>query len=106
MVKVKWMPLALRDLQSICQYYRNVKKSPKTSQELKQELILSSNILKTFPLGGAVEPLLVNEEVEFRYLVVRKHYKLIYFVEDEVAYIVAVWDCRQNPDKLSDFLVG
>lgn len=104
MVKVKWMPLALKDLQSICAYYRNIKKSRKTSQELKEELILSSNILKTFPLGGAVEPLLANKEVEFRYLVVRKHYKLIYFVENEVVNIVAVWDCRQNPEKLSNIL--
>lgn len=105
MVKVKWMPLALIDLQNICEYYRNIKKSPKTAQRLKQELILSSNILKTFPLSGAIEPLLANEEVSFRYLVVRKHYKLIYFVEKEVANIVAVWDCRQNSDKLSEMLM-
>ncbi|WP_294559075.1 type II toxin-antitoxin system RelE/ParE family toxin [uncultured Bacteroides sp.] len=104
MVKVKWMPLALIDLRCICEYYRIVKKSPKTSQLLKQELILSSNTLETFPFGGAIELLLANEEIEFRYLVVRKHYKLIYFVENDVANIVAVWDCRQNPDKLFEML--
>ena len=102
MVKVKWMPFAIKHLKEICEYYRNEKKNPGTSKAIKEELILASRILETYPEIGATEPLLEELPVCFRYLVVRKHYKLIYFVEKDLVSIVAVWDCRQAPETLKN----
>jgi hypothetical protein len=49
---------------------------------------------------GTVEPLLWEFAEEYRYLVVG-NYKLVYYIDCETAiYIVAVFDCRQNPEKL------
>lgn len=100
MVKVKWMPFAIKNLKDICQYYRYDKQSPQTSKAIKEELIYTSRILESFPEAGAIEPSLENLPVRFRYLVARKHYKLIYFVEKDLVSIVAVWDCRQAPETL------
>ena len=34
---------------------------------------------------------------EYRSLLVRKHYKIVYFIEGDFIYFAAVWDCRTDP---------
>jgi hypothetical protein len=29
-----------------------------------------------------------------------KKYKIIYFIDDEIVHISAIWDCRRNPETL------
>ncbi len=100
MVKVLWQQTARKDLRDICQYYRYVKGSVSTADKIKQEAFDVTSRLETFPLSGARELSLMDEEVEFRYLVVLHHYKIIYFIESDICHIVAVWDCRNNPELL------
>lgn len=49
---------------------------------------------------AAIEPLLEDFPQAFRALVVKKHYKVIYYIEKDTIYAVTIWDCRQNPNKL------
>jgi len=37
-------------------------------------------------------------------LLVNRRYKIVYFVNDELIYIVAVFDCHQNPNKLKKYI--
>ena len=53
--------------------------------------------LGAFPQMGPIEWDLSEKGEEYRYLVIRKYFKVIYFVEPDAVYIAAVWDCRQSP---------
>lgn len=47
-----------------------------------------------------IEPLLQERKEVFRSLVVRKNYKVIYYIQNTIIYIADIWDCRQDPDRL------
>ena len=49
------------------------------------------------PLIGKVEPLLKNRSRSYRSLVINKHSKLIYYIENEAINIVDFWDTRREP---------
>lgn len=100
MVKVKWQSSAKEDLRKICFYYRYVKQSVNVASNIKQAMFATARDLENFPELGARELSLSCTDVCFRYLVVWHHYKMIYFHEADVCHIVAIWDCRNNPDKL------
>lgn len=54
------------------------------------------------PKSGQVEEYLKNRKVEFRYLLYRKNFKIIYWinnVENRIE-IIDVFDVRQNPPKM------
>ena len=58
-------------------------------------------MLAHFPRIGAIEPLLSEFAEEYRFLIVRKNYKIVYCIDSETTiYVVAVFDCRQKPEKL------
>lgn len=102
MVKIIWQKAAKKDLYDICKYYRQVKCSPQTADNIKKAVFEAAGKLEIFPEQGAKEPALTGDDVCFRYLVVKRHYKLIYFYEAEVCHILAIWDCRNNPTVLQD----
>ena len=52
------------------------------------------------PKMAAIELLLENFPREYRSLVVMRKYRVVYFIEDEIVHISAIWDCRRNPDSL------
>lgn len=59
-------------------------------------------LLATQPYIGRIEPLLEDMRLVYRSLVVHKHYKVVYVVEEEIGKIsvVAFWDTRRDPKKL------
>ena len=93
---------ARRQLDSIYSFYEE--KNPKAAACLYNDILDEVEQLLIFPKMAAVEQLLSDYSEEFRSLVVRKNYKVIYFVHEETAeiIIVAVWDCRQNPETLKN----
>lgn len=100
MVKVIVLPLAKKDLQQICQHLTMKTFSFGNSRKLKKGIQEATHRLKTFPKSGMKEPMLENKEIEFRYIVVLKHYKLIYYLKHDVCFIASIWDCRNNPELL------
>lgn len=73
------------------------------SKRFAQSLSRDNQRLAENPYMGALEPLLSHRMEQFRYLV-ESHYKIIYFVKGEILYVVALWDCRQHPNKLKRLL--
>ncbi len=57
------------------------------------------------PRSGQRELLLEDLRQEYRRLV-EGNYKIIYYIENEIVWIVDIWDCRQNPVMLRKGVVG
>lgn len=95
-MRLLWLQLAEEDLDSIYHFY-STDKSIKAAIKLYNDILDATEKLIDFPLIAAIEPKLSEDEDEYRALVVRKHFKIIYFIEEDVVYIAAIWDCRQNP---------
>ena len=69
--------------------------------EFYQKIDDIEKALSTFPEIGKIEPLLIAHERTYRSLVVHRISKLVYAVESDYIYIVALWDCRREPSSLA-----
>ena len=98
--KIIWSKRSLNDIETIILFYEsaNVSTSIKTRVEL---LISEVDRLAQFPFLGQKELYLEEENGDFRY-VHHEHLKAIYAVHksESAIEIIAVFDVRQNPDKL------
>jgi plasmid stabilization system protein ParE len=65
--------------------------------ETYNAILDKAELLSSFPQIARIEPLLVGASKQFRALLVKKLYKVIYYIEGETIYIATVWDCRRNP---------
>lgn len=97
--KVTWTRAALSSLDEIYEYY--LETSETVAENMVNKLYFSDKPLRTFPYAGSIEPLLKNRKMVYRSLVVERHFKLIYCVENGDVFIMSVWDTRRNPDFLS-----
>ena len=97
-LKLSFAPEALEDMENIYRYY--ALQNEVYAVELYNQIIEEAEQLQYFPQMAQKEPLLKEYSEEYRSLVVWNNYKLVYFVENDTVNIVAVFDCRQNPDKL------
>jgi plasmid stabilization system protein ParE len=98
-MKVFWTQYAESQLDDIYDYIENHNLISATS--IYNDILDESAMLAHFPRMGAVERLLSDFSEEYRYLVVHRNYKIVYFIDNEsIIYVVAVFDCRQNPQKL------
>ncbi|MFZ4400763.1 MAG: type II toxin-antitoxin system RelE/ParE family toxin [Bacteroidales bacterium] len=102
-IKVFWSELALSQLEQIFDYYK-YKANPAIAKKIVLEIIDRTFQLKENPLSGVKEPLLKNRQNEYRFLV-NGNYKIIYSKTNNYVNISAVFDCRQNPDKLTKKIV-
>ena len=75
-------------------------KSENAAVNIYNEILDEIEILKSFPEIAPLEPNLIDFPETFRALVVRKTYKVIYYIRNDEICISAIWDCRQNPNKL------
>ena len=71
-----------------------------TLRNLMAQIVRSKDHLSLNPRLGAIEPLLETEEPQFRHIVIRPYFKLIYFVHNQDVVLATIWDVRQNPDAL------
>lgn len=74
-----------------------------TASRVKRELEEKIFLLKSFPHMGTIELLLEEEPLTYRYLIV-KHNKILYTVEDDYIFIHLLWDCRQDPMRLTGLI--
>lgn len=98
MGQIVWTELARSDIESIFHYYETI--SSLLAETIVDEIFESVDYLKKMPEIGAKEPLFSDLDRNYRYLVVLRRYKLIYLYENNICYILMVWDCRNNPELL------
>lgn len=103
MVNVIWQENAINHLQSIFHYYYE-NASIEVAARILVELQNAPDVLEIYPHIGQEEATLSHLQGTYRYLVVRKRYKIIYLDLGETCHILAIWDVRQNPNQLSSVI--
>lgn len=96
---IVWMPEALEVMENIRRYLHE-NDAPRAAAKLIGQFRRQAGLLEKNPNLGAVEPLLSDMPGNYRSLIVRKQYKLIYYIDGETIYIDTIYDCRQEPAKL------
>lgn len=99
---IKWTPTAKQDLKQITFFYKGSIGKTATNKIVKA-IEYAITLLAPHIRLGFVEPKRQNEQVCYRSLIVKYH-KIIYWVQDETIHIARIFDCRQDPDKISDGL--
>ena len=66
-------------------------------QDFQQKTIQWEEAISAMPQLGRVEPLLQGLPKTYRSVVVGKHSKMIYSIEERVIKIDAFWDTRREP---------
>ena len=104
MAEIKWHDSAREHLRRIFDFnYDNL--SEAYAYSILSGVLDEVQGLETTPKKGSPELLLEGRKFEYRHLVVRKNYKVIYFLAGDEVHIVAVWDVRQNPQMLIQTVV-
>lgn len=98
---VVWFSLAKRQLRTAFKYYQE-NASKKVALQISKGIV-KQTIQVNNPFSGVVEERLASRPFEYRFLVYR-HYKIYYFVTADLVLIAAVFDSRQDPNKLIDLL--
>ncbi|MFY8186952.1 MAG: type II toxin-antitoxin system RelE/ParE family toxin [Flavobacterium sp.] len=96
-LKIYWTDFSKRSLRDIFEYYRS-KAGKKIAKKIVDEIYNQTFIIVSQPEIGQIEPLLVDRQQEFRYLIF-KNYKIIYWFNSEANRIEIndVFDTRQDP---------
>ena len=97
-IRVFWTETALNNLEDIFEFYK-YQESTSIARKLVKEIVQATLRLQKFPYIGKKENLLADRENEYRFIVER-HYKIIYWIEDNYIKIATVFDTRQNPEKV------
>lgn len=97
---VVWSDFAATQLEVTYHFIRIETNKDLAKKEVNQ-ILESTDNLAIFPNSGKIEPTLINETKEYRFLV-KGHYKIIYTIEYELneIRILDLFDSRQNPSKI------
>ena len=96
--KVRWTIQASENLEEIFDFLERTSSSEYASKVI-QNIYKKTEILNQYPKIGQIEFRLINRKFEYRYLIF-SHYKVIYFLDGDIAIIAMVFDCRKHPLKL------
>ena len=99
-MKIVWTGFAIKNVKSIYLYYCE-KANIKVANKIKTQIQNAPKKLLYNPEIGQVELNLVEDKLEYRYLVVN-NYKIIYRIDEKQIIINDVFDTRQNPIKMND----
>jgi len=97
-MNIIWTREALQETKLIYEYYK-LRVSVKVAKNIKNNIFSSVKNLQKQPGKGQVEELLLHKDGEYRYLVT-SNYKVIYKVTEKEIFIMKVFDCRRNPEKM------
>ena len=98
-IKILWADTALNQLEDIFEYYK-FRATVSVAKKLVKTLVDKAELLKDNPELGTKEPLLSKRINQYRFLV-EGNYKIIYTLRGNLVIVVSVFDCRQNPFKLT-----
>jgi len=96
--KVQWTSNAKEDLLNIVAYIKqdSVNAARKVYEQIKEKA-QSSNF---FPLKGRVVPELQKEGITIYKELIAQPYRIMYKIEKDTVYIMAIFDSRQNVEEL------
>jgi addiction module RelE/StbE family toxin len=99
-MNISFSKRARKQLRAIYRYYEQ--RNTKAAINIYNNILDEIERLLIFPEMAPREPALRGFIKVYRSLVIRKTYKAIYRIENDTIYIIAIWNCRRDPDKLKD----
>lgn len=99
-MRILWSVKARLQLREIFDYYRD-NASLEVAQSIVGGILESTRNLGRFPKIGRKEELLEHVSMDFRYLI-EGNYKVLYRINNTDIIISLLFDCRQNPKRLSN----
>ena len=100
---VKWTPRALREWEKTATYiYREF--GAKAVNNFEQDTDKWEKRIASHPEIAHLEPMLHGKKHPYRGLIFSKHNKMIYYIQNDIIWIVAIWDMRREPRTLADSL--
>ena len=96
--KVIWTSNAKEDLLNIVAYIKE--DSPAIAKEVYRKIKEKANSSNFFPLKGRVVPELQKEGITIYRELINSPWRIIYKVDSDTVYIMAIFDSRQNIEEL------
>ena len=94
-MKVVWTNLAAQGWQEVALYILQ-SFGAKALQDFEQRTYDAEKEISLMPNIGAIEWNDSKENVTYRYIVINRRSKMLYFIEKDTLYIADFWDVRQN----------
>ena len=99
-LKVAWTATAIKQRNYIFAYWTDRNKSNSFSKNLNKKFFERISLLKTNPELGKKTSYKNNRVLALG------HFSIYYRLIEDTIFITSVWDNRQNPKKLRDFLAS
>ena len=96
--KVQWTSNAKDNLLNIVAYIK--KDSPSIAREVYQKIKSKANSSNFLPLRGRVVPELQKEGITMYRELLSSPWRIMYKVDSDTVYIMAIFDLRQNVEEL------
>jgi addiction module RelE/StbE family toxin len=96
--KIIWTNKSKNDLKAIFDFLSDTINREKASEIIKK-IIPKVEIIYKAPFTGQKEPKFIFLKKEYRRIII-SHYKIVYHISHNTAFINCVFDSRQNPIKL------
>ncbi len=95
-MKVTWHSRAINGRDQVADYIRR-QFGAKRKNLFLQHVRQTTRILKRHQEIGPIDPLFADRPRTYRSVIIDGLSKMVYFVEGDVIYIAAFWDCRKDP---------
>ena len=103
-MKIVWSPDAIEMADDFFEVTRHLY-GQKVYQKYLEKIETIQKQLAVMPRIGSLETALVEEDGEYRFKLINDRFKLIYrIVDEDTILIFAVWDMKQDPNKLRLFI--
>lgn len=97
-MKVAWDPKASIGKRRIAKYIRRSFGIDRVKR-FRQEVDQTVEMIMRYPNFGPIDPLFDDRSKTYRSVIINGLSKMVYFIEGDIIYIAAFWDCRQDPEK-------
>ena len=98
-MKVDWHPRARIGKDQISDYIRE-RFGARHVNKFQQSVERTLKMIMRYPEIGTIDPLFADRPRTYRSVIIDGLSKMVYFVEGDIIYIAAFWDCRREPKAL------
>ena len=95
-MKVKWTEYAIAQRKQVANYIRRQFGAKRKTQFL-QEVRETTKQLRHSPNIGPIAPLYADLTMTYQSVIINGLNKMVYFIKDDIIYIVDFWDTRREP---------
>ncbi len=96
--KVQWTANAKDDLLNIVDYMKQ--ESPESARKVYTQIKERAHSSNFFPYRGRVVPELQKEGITIYRELVENPWRIVYKIEDDTVFVMAIFDARQNVEEL------